>query len=416
MAVKWEDELTKLEEKDPSLAIMSSTASNDEVPTNSDMMDLLHNKEVNIEINQRINEDLAQLSKKIATPLDPKLYDTKPTTNIITTLQLAKAGEPSSFPEWLSSELRDKQLIDKELEYFKKGITPPTGNPKEIRAYNEIKAQIETANGVEVSQPLGDSEFPILKDEDTSTEVPSEEVKPISSELESLTEKIMKYKNAEEFVDKLDIDKNLEKAYTILYGQKARDTFREFGEIYGGKELLRTTRRRAIEGLRRNIETNLSRLFRTIKENPEGFTLKIDGTPATSGYAVSPFKERETILDFENLNEETLENFLLKNKDIYTTRKDAYIDGWLDKETNKFYLDASIVLDDLEKAIGFGIRGKQIAIFDLGKLEEIRTKDFLKNKFIDLYNQVVKGVKEVNPEAEKVSEVKPISTEPEESK
>ncbi|MGC8851609.1 MAG: hypothetical protein ACP5PR_00670, partial [Minisyncoccia bacterium] len=101
---------------------------------------------------------------------------------------------------------------------------------------------------------------------------------------------------------------------------------------------------------------------------------------------------------------------------IYTTRKDAYIGGWLDKETNKFYLDVSIVLDDLEKAIGFGIRGKQIAIFDLGKLEEIRTKDFLKNKFIDLYNQVVKGVKEVNPEAEKVSEVKPISTEPEESK
>ena len=51
----------------------------------------------------------------------------------------------------------------------------------------------------------------------------------------------------------------------------------------------------------KNLKTNLSKLLKVIKENPDGFTVKLDGTPATKSYVVSPFKERETILDFNEL-------------------------------------------------------------------------------------------------------------------
>jgi len=182
MIVKWEDEFTRAAQKDPSLAIERSISSSEGNPTSSDLIYLKQHEENAIEIAQIVNEQLAQLSREVAHPLDPALYTTGETANIITSLQTVEAGKriklgelgasegewtgyDSSFPRWITPELRTKELIDKVLVYFEKGVVPPAKNIREIRLYNEIKAQIEQANGVEISQPLGNSELPILQGE-----------------------------------------------------------------------------------------------------------------------------------------------------------------------------------------------------------------------------------------------------------
>ena len=134
----------------------------------------------------------------------------------------------------------------------------------------------------------------------------------------------------------------------------------------------RIVKRRAIEGLPRDIKVDISAILQTVRRNPEGFTIKLNGQPVTSGFVVSLYKNRETIIFSKKLNEETLNDFILKNLDLLE-QENHYLGGWLNKENNKFYLDVSIVVDDLETAIGIGAYSKQIAVFALNKLEEIRT-------------------------------------------
>ena len=46
--------------------------------------------------------------------------------------------------------------------------------------------------------------------------------------------------------------------------------------------------------------------------------------------------------------------------------------GWYNSENNMYYFDATVIVDDLEAAKELGRINKQIAIFDLANLKEIR--------------------------------------------
>ena len=46
--------------------------------------------------------------------------------------------------------------------------------------------------------------------------------------------------------------------------------------------------------------------------------------------------------------------------------------GWYNNENNMYYFDATVIVDDLAVAKELGRMNKQIAIFDLANLKEIR--------------------------------------------
>ena len=48
------------------------------------------------------------------------------------------------------------------------------------------------------------------------------------------------------------------------------------------------------------------------------------------------------------------------------------VGGWYNSENKQYYFDATIVVDTLEEAKKLGIENRQIAIFDLNTLTEIR--------------------------------------------
>lgn len=59
---------------------------------------------------------------------------------------------------------------------------------------------------------------------------------------------------------------------------------------------------------------------------------------------------------------------------VHALRHDAVIGGWLDTETNLFYWDSIKVFDkdEMEAAVEFGRDNKQIALFDIDNIREIR--------------------------------------------
>lgn len=129
-----------------------------------------------------------------------------------------------------------------------------------------------------------------------------------------------------------------------------------------------------------------SRLIENIKNSPEGFTLNLDGTPVTSGFAVSPYKNKEVILD--NVDNKSVIDFYEKNKDLlFSSENENKLGGWLNKKNNKYYLDIANVLNDKNKAIITAIKNDQIAIFDLKTKKELNTFDTFKSELKELWNK-----------------------------
>lgn len=99
--------------------------------------------------------------------------------------------------------------------------------------------------------------------------------------------------------------------------------------------------------------------------NPDGFTVNAyTGETPAEGYAVA-LAETQDSHDAEGLAR------VLELIQSGTTRA-AYVGGWLDRETGKYYYDATIVVNDRAEALALGRANNQIAIFDLANLEEIR--------------------------------------------
>lgn len=100
------------------------------------------------------------------------------------------------------------------------------------------------------------------------------------------------------------------------------------------------------------------------------FNLTHGNLAGTPTYSVSIYPERELILKGEPTTK-TIEAFIEKNKDLLTDPANSF-GIWRDTETGKTYLDVVVTMADKEAAIKLGLEKGQKAIFDLGKMEEIR--------------------------------------------
>ena len=96
--------------------------------------------------------------------------------------------------------------------------------------------------------------------------------------------------------------------------------------------------------------------------NPHGFTLNIETLkPIKFGICVAYL---ETQNQFGKSGLETAINHALKHEKV--------VGGWLNEENKLYYFDSIKVFKDKEKAIQFAKENKQIAIFDLTNLVEIK--------------------------------------------
>ena len=98
--------------------------------------------------------------------------------------------------------------------------------------------------------------------------------------------------------------------------------------------------------------------------NKDGFTVNAANLqPVKTGYAVA-------VADTQN-------SFGLKGlanvvKYVSEHPEVNAFGGWYNSENNMYYFDATVIVDDLKTAQELGRANKQIAIFDLANLKEIR--------------------------------------------
>lgn len=105
--------------------------------------------------------------------------------------------------------------------------------------------------------------------------------------------------------------------------------------------------------------------------NPEGFTVNAATLqPVTTGFAVALKRTQnsfgaEGLAKVANVIEELQASGNLNGRTLA-------FGGWYDSESGLYYYDATVIFQDRAEAIEAGRANEQIAIFDLGKLEEIR--------------------------------------------
>jgi len=90
--------------------------------------------------------------------------------------------------------------------------------------------------------------------------------------------------------------------------------------------------------------------------------------PGSKNYAVSPYRDREQVIDLLSLTPEKLAAYVVKNADLLR-QPDHYFGGWLDG--SKVYLDVSVVKRSPAQAEALARRHKQLAYFDFEKMETV---------------------------------------------
>jgi len=97
---------------------------------------------------------------------------------------------------------------------------------------------------------------------------------------------------------------------------------------------------------------------------PGGFTCdKNTFQPITKGYCVAV---AETQNSFDNAGAAKVAAYVCSHKNVNA------VGGWFNTDNKKYYYDAIIVVNDLKTALKLGKLNKQIAIFDLNNMQEIR--------------------------------------------
>ena len=98
--------------------------------------------------------------------------------------------------------------------------------------------------------------------------------------------------------------------------------------------------------------------------NKEGFTVSAANLqPVTTGYAVA-VADTQNSFGFEGMA--NVVKYVEEHPEINA------FGGWYNRENNMYYFDATVIVNNLEDAKELGRINKQIAIFDLANLEEIR--------------------------------------------
>jgi hypothetical protein len=97
---------------------------------------------------------------------------------------------------------------------------------------------------------------------------------------------------------------------------------------------------------------------------------------------VAPLKTTEIVFDSKSFNVEDAEK-LLDNVEKLTESlegkyDEVYAGAWFNPDDQKFYLDASVRIDNQEDALYIAKQGQQISIFNLENYETIGTEDAIK--------------------------------------
>lgn len=100
--------------------------------------------------------------------------------------------------------------------------------------------------------------------------------------------------------------------------------------------------------------------------NPDGFTVNARTLEdVKTGYAVA-LAATQNSFGTEGL--EKVVNYVMRHKNVNA------FGGWKDSESGLYYWDATVICDSLDKAMELARLNKQIAIFHLDTLTEIRVK------------------------------------------
>ena len=111
----------------------------------------------------------------------------------------------------------------------------------------------------------------------------------------------------------------------------------------------------------------MKKLSLIARNNPEGFTVQLpDCEPVTSGFVVSYAATQNS---FGRKGLQRALNHALSHNGV--------IGGWLNKDNGKYYFDSSIVFNNKEDAIAFGIENQQLAVFDLNNMQEIEVNELI---------------------------------------
>lgn len=98
--------------------------------------------------------------------------------------------------------------------------------------------------------------------------------------------------------------------------------------------------------------------------NKDGFTVDAATLqPVTTGYAVAVADTQDSF-GLEGLA--NVVRYVSEHPEVNA------FGGWYNRDNDMYYFDATIVVNDLKLAMDLGRANKQIAIFDLANLEEIR--------------------------------------------
>lgn len=98
--------------------------------------------------------------------------------------------------------------------------------------------------------------------------------------------------------------------------------------------------------------------------NKEGFTVNAATLqPVKTGYAVA-VADTQNSFGFEGLA--NVVKYVTEHPEVNA------FGGWYNSDNNMYYFDATVIVNDLEAAKELGRANKQIAIFDLANLKEIR--------------------------------------------
>lgn len=110
----------------------------------------------------------------------------------------------------------------------------------------------------------------------------------------------------------------------------------------------------------------IERVWEYSKNNPFGFTINIETMkPIEFGICVSYLETQNSF------GKESLQKVI-----THSLKHQKIVGGWLNEENNQYYFDSVKMFknSELQQAIEFAKENKQIAIFDITNLKEIKIK------------------------------------------
>lgn len=168
---------------------------------------------------------------------------------------------------------------------------------------------------------------------------------------------------------------NIFNVYDIKFGEKNQVQLSENKEY---KSFVDSSRAKT-KKVEKEEETT-EKLFNFIKNNPDGFTVGLDGeTIPSSGFVVAESKLTEIAVPTKDLTREQVTQFAKNLKKLSdSTEKEIMAGGWYNDDDGKYYLDGPVVYDTLDEALYAGEAGEQIGVFDLNEGKVVDTKEGIK--------------------------------------